>query len=269
MIKQFLITFLLLSTLACFAQERPKVVLGGRVVDNNYQAIPYAHIVKADRRSGQMANHEGEFAISVYVSDTLFFSATGYKPQQIIIPPSGPESIIMRIIRLQTDTIMLPETVIHPWPETYEEFAQEFVSGKKIPEKPMASYVPTSQDLGFHKNMLPQGGIAIPGPVSMLYELFSHKAKARRKYYALIEKDNLHQSAMKKISHRMISTVADIAEDDVDDFLTYCALSDEKILSLSEYEIYQRVVDCLPHFAKEKKRQTQTDTLKPTTTLPK
>lgn len=114
-----------------FAQEQTSdkdlVQLSGIVVANDsISPVFFANIYTLDRLNGTVSGLNGYFSLAVAKGDTVEFSAIGYQASRIVIDPDLKDDHQSIIQYLQIDTLLLPETVIYPYP-TPLEFKQAFL----------------------------------------------------------------------------------------------------------------------------------------------
>ncbi len=94
---------------------------------DSLRAIPLAHIIVINSMRGTVSDFSGYFSFVAKKSDTVEFSAVGYKTGQFIIPDTINNNRYSMIRVMSTDTIYLSETVIYPWP-TKEQFKEAFLT---------------------------------------------------------------------------------------------------------------------------------------------
>jgi CarboxypepD_reg-like domain len=96
---------------------------------DSLQAIPGVSIAIKGTDRGTTSNDEGVFTIVAYKGNVIHFSAVGFQPKDVKIPPDLKGNHFSMIQLMVTDTVYLPETIIRPYPSP-EEFAREFVDYK-------------------------------------------------------------------------------------------------------------------------------------------
>jgi hypothetical protein len=106
---------------------RQVVQLSGLIVTgDSLKPVSFATIWVKNTRRGTVSDYYGFFNIAVRELDTLRFSSVGYD-EVIYIVPDTLTSIRYSVIQVMTqDTIILPETVIYPWPSR-EQFKRAFL----------------------------------------------------------------------------------------------------------------------------------------------
>jgi hypothetical protein len=137
-IMRSFLTFLYLSlvlTASVIAQDKTDgfIQFSGVVVDGeDLRPIPFTAIIIKDTHRGTVSDAYGFFSIVAKKNDTIEFSYMGYKKARFVIPDSLEESRYSLIQMMFSDTIMLKESVIYPWP-TKEQFKDAFMS-LRIPD---------------------------------------------------------------------------------------------------------------------------------------
>ncbi|HET6244994.1 MAG: carboxypeptidase-like regulatory domain-containing protein [Bacteroidetes bacterium] len=132
--RQLLLLIILFVSVQVFSQEENKIIqFSGVVVDgNDLQPVPFTSILIKNTRRGTVCDYYGFFSIVAQKNDTIEFSAVGYKKTSYIIPDSLQENRYSLIQMLFSDTILLRETIIYPWP-TKEQFKEAFLN-LRIPD---------------------------------------------------------------------------------------------------------------------------------------
>ena len=120
---------LVLSADRSLAQDTGDLIQFSGVVltSDSIQPVPFAHIIDITTGYGTISGYNGYFSFVAGKSDTIVFSAMGFKKQEFIIPDSitGDRYTIIHV--MTSDTIFLSETVIYPWPSR-EQFREAFLN---------------------------------------------------------------------------------------------------------------------------------------------
>lgn len=126
----FLIGGVLLSAQESNSPSDSVIQISGVVItriDSVNQSIPYAHISVKGKNRGTITDAEGFFSFAVLPSDTLQFSALGFKKESLAIPDTlSGEEYLARVVMLR-DTTVLAEVTLYPWP-TPDRFKDEFLA---------------------------------------------------------------------------------------------------------------------------------------------
>lgn len=121
------IAFLILPNLA-FSQlkdstntrvdtNRRMIQFSGAVVTaDSLKAVRFANITIEGQNKGGATNYTGFFSFVAYTGDVIVFSAQGYRTSRFKIPDTLTAAHYSMYQMMQTDTFLLQETVIYPWP---------------------------------------------------------------------------------------------------------------------------------------------------------
>jgi len=130
------IIFILLSVFALNANAQrvnDLVQFSGVVVTaDSLRAVPFARIAVTNTGKSTTSDYWGFFYIVVQKNDLVSFSAVGYKSGLFRIPDTLTQNRYSLIQVMSSDTIMLTETVIYPWPSK-EQFRHAFLT-LRIPD---------------------------------------------------------------------------------------------------------------------------------------
>jgi len=246
--------FLILLFLPMLVLSQPAeprfMVIQGKVIDQERQAVAFAHILVESRHVGCVANNYGKFELGVYGGDTLTISAVSYHKKYFIVPDSLSESSYPLKFLMEADTILLPEQTVYAWPES-EAFKKLTEVRIEDLEKSKSLLVPSTRDLIRQTHVIGgEGsiGVAFPGPFSLFYSAFSKEAKTRK----ALEKIILAEKLNKRYNPELVSLITGF--DDrltINRFLMKCKLSPQFILNSNDYELYYAVLKCYREFSSE------------------
>jgi hypothetical protein len=121
--------FLLMTSQSLKGQESYSglVQFSGLVVSSDsLQPLPFVSIVVKGTYRGTISDYNGFFSFVSRIGDTLEFSAIGYQKGLYIVPDSLLKNRHSVIKIMTRDTILLPETVVFPWPSR-SQFKQAFL----------------------------------------------------------------------------------------------------------------------------------------------
>lgn len=125
-----IIVFCLTLANLLIAQEEAEELVqfsGVVVTADSIRPIAYTNIVIKNTWRGTVADYYGYFSFVAHKNDTLIFSSVGYKNVQFIIPDTIQDDRYSLIQVMSSDTLMLTQTVIYPWPSR-EEFKEAFLN---------------------------------------------------------------------------------------------------------------------------------------------
>jgi hypothetical protein len=122
-----LISLVPFSLLIAQETEDELVQFTGIVVTaDSLKPVPYTNISIKNTWRGTIADYYGYFSFVAFRSDTILFSAVGFKKGVYTIPDTITGNHYSMIQVMASDTIMLTQTVIYPWPSK-ENFKEAFL----------------------------------------------------------------------------------------------------------------------------------------------
>lgn len=110
--------------------ERDKRLIqfsGVVVTADSLNPVSFATILIKNTRRGTITDYYGYFSFVAMKSDSVQFSAIGFKDSYYVIPDSISRERYSLIHVMDADTIWLEPTTIYPWP-TIEDFKEAFVN---------------------------------------------------------------------------------------------------------------------------------------------
>ncbi len=129
--KKYFKIFLFLSIFGVSgvqAQVNEVIQFSGIVVtQDSLAAVPFVNIFLPQKALGTTSDYYGYFSFAAEKGDSVMFSAVGYKRSYFKIPDTLEGNRFSIVHVLNSDTVMLSETVVYPWP-TPEEFKDAFMA---------------------------------------------------------------------------------------------------------------------------------------------
>lgn len=89
--------------------------------------MPYVTIAVEGTSRGTYTNWDGFFSLVVEKGETIVFSYVGYKTIQYVVPDTLSTNRYSIFQIMTFDNILLPETVIYPWPDK-DNYHAEFLA---------------------------------------------------------------------------------------------------------------------------------------------
>ena len=125
-------------------------------------------------------------------------------------------------------------------------------------------------DPKFYNTPLPAGGVptgsntpglanpgltlTIPGPVTALYDALSKEGKSRQKLESLVSLDQKKVVAARRYNPTVIQQITTFRTDkEIQDFMLFCNLSVDFIVTSTEYNLYQAIHEYLVAYNAGKK----------------
>ncbi|MCF8390365.1 MAG: carboxypeptidase-like regulatory domain-containing protein [Bacteroidales bacterium] len=125
----YIFSFLIIASQGLMAQEEEEDLLqfSGVIRNLKAEAIENVHCINIHKRTGTTSNQKGMFSFIVNPSDSILFSAVGYKNTLVVIPNKIEGQHYPRDVYMLNDTIQLAEVKIFPW-KSYAEFKVAFIN---------------------------------------------------------------------------------------------------------------------------------------------
>ena len=126
---------LIILCICCFqpwirAQQAPDSLVqfsGIVVTGDSISPVSFTNIIIKNTWRGTVADYYGYFSFVAHKTDTIVFSAIGFRNSEFVIPDTISQDRYSLIQVLPSDTIILPQTVIYPWPSR-EDFRMAFLT---------------------------------------------------------------------------------------------------------------------------------------------
>jgi hypothetical protein len=139
--KVFCLSLVLFFSLAKLSQaqsdDKNLVQFSGVVLtSDSLSPVSFANIIVKGSQRGTISDYYGYFSFVAKMSDTIQFSAIGFKKTFFIIPDSLTSNKYSLIKVMEPDTVLLPMADIFPWPSR-EQFKNAFLN-LKIPDDDLA-----------------------------------------------------------------------------------------------------------------------------------
>ncbi len=97
------------------------------VTADSLKPLPFTHIIIKNTHRGTISDFFGFFSFVAEKGDVIEFTSVGFKSATYTIPDSLSGTRYSLIQMMQTDTILLTETVIYPWPSP-DQFKEAFLA---------------------------------------------------------------------------------------------------------------------------------------------
>lgn len=234
----YLFFFLLLANTTVFAQQG--YVLGRAIDKVTKQGIPSATVVNKNTKQITRTSDNGNFLVKASKGDSIKISSIGYKNAGIAWDGTNMEPII----ELPQDAIVLPEVTIK---DRRTEIIRKQIddllaapeASTKLKWKDISNLINTNTSS-------PGGGIGIS--IDGLYQLFSKEGKTRRKLEAMKQEDLRKLLVEYRYSAEYVSYVTKLKGQELKDFMKYCNLPDNFVLTANDYDLTFQVFRCLDEF---------------------
>lgn len=214
--------FALFFTSDSFSQTT--VAITGKVYDKENSKLPLTRLMIINKRTnnGSFANAEGKFSLTIVPTDTIVFSAIGFKVRNICFKDSLKNGATNFEVALSKLHFELSEVNV---------FANRSLSEiQKDIDK-----------LGVDKSYSTSGANAFESPITALYERFSKFEKSKRKV-ADWENEDLKRDVLKDLFHLYVKyDVIDLKNEEFDAFIKYLNLNDDFIKNATQFELVMAI----------------------------
>jgi hypothetical protein len=259
--KRLIVAIFCLTFISSFAQidQDERVQVKGNIKGRDLKPVSYAHILVRARNEGWVGDYYGKFKIAVFPGDTLIISAISFLHAVVPITSLASSPDFSMDVILQPDTVYLKELIVHPYPSSYKQLKEEFMKVEiDDPISDLDLHLPSPQELKLlaADPSYEPGQIRIysgPGPISLLYDQFSKEGRSKNTYAELIKKEK----ADKRYNKALVTRLTGLKnEDDVKNFMDFCALQIRFILESTDYELYAAIMDCYGEYCRSDGRPT-------------
>ncbi len=204
-----------------FSQD---ITVKGIVYDkDSISPMQFAYVVNKNSTTGIVADVNGNFSLKIRSGDTLAFSYVGYHVTKVYthqLKDSIKNSVLKLKVYLKLKAKELSSVVITPHAfskeqkETYKRKIDEYHRGI---ESPLAS------------------------PISALYYTFSRKGRELKELSLLYDQLLIDEIKESRLSPERVRNITGNDTLNVRDFLNYCFLPDQFVVSASDYELFLSV----------------------------
>lgn len=244
--------FLGLSILICItpllvfaqtpSQQQPVVIRGEIVNKETGEIVPYVHILDETKSMGTTSDLNGRFEVMIDPTDTLIFSAVGFEKLMIVFAHEAIDLDEEVQISLSPSTYELDPVQIHALQDE-ATFKREILNLRLPEEKKII--IPDSYEG-------PRDPIArftlARGPLSTVQNMFSKEAKELKKYQEVIKDYPREKAIVAKYNRDIVGEITGLKDEELNDFMLFCKVPDDYILSANEYEIVLAVNNCYKDF---------------------
>lgn len=248
MVKLTQCFFFLVLTLSgswIFAQQTDNpLTLSGTIVDaENGNPLSGVHIML--NHVGTTSDIDGNFNLELVPGDTVQISHVGYTEYLVPIPKSATKALQLTI-GLTPSLTELDEVVIYQWPATLKQLKQKILAIQLEEEDKIV--VPGTYQ-GTPRPVQP----GIGSPISFLQSRFSKKMRRRQEFLKKRQQFESDKPALSRYNPEFVKEVTGIEDtQELDEFMTYCKLSDTFIAEVSDYDLIIAINNCFRNFRSER-----------------
>ncbi len=215
--RRILSLLLLCTTCASFAQQ--EITVRGQVIAGDGEKVFYdLMIVNRRLRSGTFANTDGSFTAHAFRNDTLLIGAGGYV------------TLSIPLASLKDEMIEHLTVTLKPWQIDLAPVAV-------LPERTLKQIQADIAKLGYKESDYRTTGVnAFESPITFLYQEFSRRERSKRLVAELRDMDRKRE-LLRELLHLYVQyEIINLSDDSFDDFIDFCAVPDDVIKGLTQYD---------------------------------
>ena len=199
-------------------QEESVKIKGEAIDKENGNKLINIIVVNKSNGNGTFGDKYGDFVLNVSKSDTIVISAFGYSSYVFSLKDSTDKAVYNVSAYLSRPVIYLQPVTI-------------------IAERDLEEIEKDIQELGYTKQDYMLSGVdALNSPITFLYQAFSKRERSKRKLAELINEDK-RRELLKELFRKYVDyDIIALKNEDFDEFIDYCNVSDEFMKSSTQYE---------------------------------
>ncbi|MFN3874849.1 MAG: hypothetical protein ACK4L7_02925 [Flavobacteriales bacterium] len=213
------IPLLLFALLAVAGAGQELVTIHGQVASSaNDRAYYDLMIVNKRSRSGAFGNPDGSFTITALRTDTILVGSVGHRTAVLCLRDSMPKPEYRVTVRLVPIHYQLP--------------AVEVLSQRTLQE-----IQKDIEKLGYRESDYRISSVdALQSPITFLYQEFSRRERSKR-LAAELRNEDRKRELLRELLHKYVEyDILRLSDEAFDDFIDFCAVPDEVIKGLSQYD---------------------------------
>lgn len=255
---KFCFIFVFLQVLVVFASndlmaQTPKndlVTIRAQLVGKYHRtSIPFARVINKTQLWGVLSDTSGNFTISAKRNDTIYISSIGYLPMELFVKDSLLKQIRIPTIWMTEKVYEMTEIDIQSL-GTYQQFKYK-VLHLTIPQSNIRDAIASIQRelkmIPKHQ-LKPEASISLGSPITALYNLFSKEGKSLRKLAEAKEREKLFKIVNPKFNRQIVQSITGLNGELLDQFMMFCKPDDRFIMSATDYEIHERILNDYERF---------------------
>lgn len=213
------LAFCTLALLSLAAAAQQQVTVHGKVEGGDGEKVFYdLMIVNRRLRTGTFGNVDGSFTVNAFRNDTLLIGAGGYVTRTVPLTEyTDAELASLRV-------------VLRPWEIQLKPVAV-------LPERTLQEIQADIAKLGYKESDYREAGInALESPITFLYQEFSRRERSKRLVAELRNEDRKRDLLRELLRKYVEYEIINLSNESFDDFIDFCAVPDEVIKGLSQYD---------------------------------
>ncbi|MBQ9434833.1 MAG: hypothetical protein IJU33_01745 [Bacteroidales bacterium] len=194
-----------------------------------YIPVAGAHVYNTKTGKYVFTDKEGKFSIMASVNDTLIISKSIYR--QLIVPLNSRQySKKNEDYFLYYKAVILKEVKVYALNPSYEGFKRDLI-GVKLPDAyRKIEGIELSKEDKLNAELAHSGpnvlrNTPLEHPITMLYNMFSRKAKMQRLYNELVENEDEIDQLQMKYNRDLVHQITGLEGDALMEFMVFCRFS--------------------------------------------
>lgn len=231
-------------------------VVNFRVTDYyTHEPIGLAHVLNITQKKGCITDLLGYFSIPFKLGDSLSITAIGYHTKHVLNWGQFNKDTLFYELTLTPKVYQIEEVKISRF-STYDRFLREFANLKltKTTETEQQEIIQL-YFLKITKNLNLRN---LPQPTMGLSFGKDWYQKQNEKVAEAIEKDRRKRIADRKFNPGIVSTLTGLTGNELQEFMEFLRLEENYILTSTDYEIRERILDRFKEFETFKKGRNNT-----------
>lgn len=219
--RSIILTTLLLVAACGMAQE---ITLAGKVISSDPERTLYDLMVVNKRtRVGAFGKVDGSFSVRAQKTDTLIIGSAGHQSVYVCLKDSAVKDAYTVNVKLMQNVIRLREFQV-------------------VPKRDLEDIQKEIAELGYNEEDYMLNGVnALESPITFLYQSFS-KREASKRIVAELRNEDRKRALLKELLKRYVEyDIINLSNDSFDDFIDFCAVPDEVIKGLSQYDFLMHI----------------------------
>jgi hypothetical protein len=245
----FIVLFILcvFFTLPAFAQEKLIEINGVIRSSETNEPVAYVHVMNTTSGYGTVSNSEGRFWITMLPQDTLIFSAISYAKMAFSLKPDQTSRKLNVDILMNEETRELQPVKVFAYRDE-ETLKQALIEmDVEVTENTDRIQLP-----GFYYGPRREHKPSVGNPISFIASKFSREIKEQKKLEKAQADYDYSRMIKAKYNQQVVINLTGLPEDEVEDFMEFCAIEEAFIAQSNAYEIAVKVQRCLSDYELKK-----------------
>jgi len=211
-----LLLFLLAA--AVLHAQQPVVIHGQVSSSSNDRAYYDLMIVNKRTRSGTFGSPDGRFTVSALQTDTILVGSIGHRTAMICMRDSTPKAeyyVLVRLVPLQV----------------------QLAAVEVLSQRTLQQIQKDIEKLGYKESDYRLSQVdALQSPITFLYQEFSRRERSKRLVAQLRNEDRKRELLRELLQQYVEYDIINLQDEAFDDFIDFCAVPDEVLKGLTQYE---------------------------------